>query len=597
MTAAPRIETARLVLRPHRMEDFAPFAAFFASDAARYVGGPDARAARWHGFAGDVGAWELLGFGYWAIEERATGAFAGQVGLNHPPHFPEREIGWILMPGFEGRGYRHRGGARRPRLRLRHARLATAVSYIDPDNARSIALARRIGCIEDPDAAALRPERRGLPPPRPRGRGRDRRPAPRDRAPDASRPPDGATSSPSPPSSRPTRRATSAARSRRRAAGTASPATSAPGSCWASAPGGSRRRRPAPSSARSASTSPPHFPEREIGWILMPGFQRRGFATEAALAARAFAYGTARLDHRRQLHRPRQRPLDRARPPDRLHRGPGRRALDPGTSSSATPPRRRAHDPRPRHRAADAARRRVSRLRGGRRLPRLRPRPLRRRPALAPRRLADLRRARRALGAARLRHVGRRGDRHRRLCRQVGLYDPEGWIAPEIGWWIVAPEQEGKGFAFEAARAARRYAYQIAGWREAFSVIDPGQPPLDPPRRAPRRHARPRGRPPTTAAPRSSTATPPRRPAHDPRRRHPPRRRPAARPPRVDRPARRDPASSRWPSASSTPRRSACSRRSTACRPRTPPASRSRSPGSSGWPRRPTSTPSSHANS
>ena len=55
----------------------------------------------------------------------------------------------------------------------------------------------------------------------------------------------------------------------------------------------------------------------------------------------------------------------------------------------------------------------------------------------------------------------------------VGLYDPEGWIAPEIGWWIVTPEQEGKGFAFEAARAARRYAYQIAGWREVFSVIAP----------------------------------------------------------------------------------------------------------------------------
>ena len=37
----------------------------------------------------------------------------------------------------------------------------------------------------------------------------------------------------------------------------------------------------------------------------------------------------------------------------------------------------------------------------------------------------------------------------------------------------MPPEEEGKGFAFEAARAARRYAYQIAGWRAAFSVIAP----------------------------------------------------------------------------------------------------------------------------
>ena len=34
----------------------------------------------------------------------------------------------------------------------------TAVSYIDRDNARSIALARRIGCTEDPDAVASDPE-------------------------------------------------------------------------------------------------------------------------------------------------------------------------------------------------------------------------------------------------------------------------------------------------------------------------------------------------------------------------------------------------------------------------------------------------------
>jgi RimJ/RimL family protein N-acetyltransferase len=56
---------------------------------------------------------------------------------------------------------------------------------------------------------------------------------------------------------------------------------------------------------------------------------------------------------------------------------------------------------------------------------------------------------------------------------QVGLFDPEGWIAREIGWWLAAPESEGRGFAREAALAARRYAYDIAGWREAFSVIHP----------------------------------------------------------------------------------------------------------------------------
>ena len=115
---APRIDTGRLVLRPYRLEDFPPIAAFLGSDAARFVGGPLSRRHAWHTFGADVGAWDLMGFGCWAVEEQATGAFAGQVGLNKPPYFPEREIGWLLLPRLRGPRLRHRGGARRPRLRL-----------------------------------------------------------------------------------------------------------------------------------------------------------------------------------------------------------------------------------------------------------------------------------------------------------------------------------------------------------------------------------------------------------------------------------------------------------------------------------------------
>lgn len=157
MTAAPRLETERLVLRAHIMDDFPPFAAFFASDAARYVGGPLTEARCWHGFAGDVGAWELMGFGCWAVEEKATGAFAGQVGLNRPPHFPESEVGWILMTGFEGRGYATEAARAARTFAFDTLGWTTAVSYIDPANARSIAVARRLGCDEDPDAGRFDP--------------------------------------------------------------------------------------------------------------------------------------------------------------------------------------------------------------------------------------------------------------------------------------------------------------------------------------------------------------------------------------------------------------------------------------------------------
>ena len=156
-TAAPRIETERLTLRPHRMEDFPQFAAFLASDASRYVGGPLPQSGAWHRFAADVGAWELTGFGAWAIEEKASGAFAGQIALSHPPHFPEAEIGWLLVAGFEGRGYATEAARAARGFAYDTLGWPTAVSYVNPGNLRSIAVARRLGCTEDPAATPLYP--------------------------------------------------------------------------------------------------------------------------------------------------------------------------------------------------------------------------------------------------------------------------------------------------------------------------------------------------------------------------------------------------------------------------------------------------------
>jgi len=52
----------------------------------------------------------------------------------------------------------------------------------------------------------------------------------------------------------------------------------------------------------------------------------------------------------------------------------------------------------------------------------------------------------------------------------VGLYYPEGWPEPEIGW-SVFDAAEGKGIAFEAALATRSYAYETLGWSTVISLI------------------------------------------------------------------------------------------------------------------------------
>ena len=54
----------------------------------------------------------------------------------------------------------------------------------------------------------------------------------------------------------------------------------------------------------------------------------------------------------------------------------------------------------------------------------------------------------------------------------VGLYHPLDWPEPEIGWQVFGGA-EGKGYAFEAAVASRRYAYGVLGWRRVVSLILP----------------------------------------------------------------------------------------------------------------------------
>ncbi len=152
MTTAPRLETERLVLRPHRLADFKRIEALYASPRSKYVNGPASRGDTWRMFAADVGHWELLGFGAWAIEHRDTGNYVGQIGLNQPADFPERELGWLLWEEFEGSGYAFEAAQCARDFAYGTLGWDTLVSYIDPENTRSIRLAERLGAVPDPAA-------------------------------------------------------------------------------------------------------------------------------------------------------------------------------------------------------------------------------------------------------------------------------------------------------------------------------------------------------------------------------------------------------------------------------------------------------------
>jgi len=150
----PTLQTERLTLRPHGPEDFPAYAALMTSERSRYMGGPYTRKAAWGVFCHDVACWSLFGHGALAVD--FEGALIGQVGVSAGSLFPERELGWTVFAAHEGRGYMTEAA-----IALRKWTQANfdgrLVSYIDPENARSIAVAERLGARLDPDAPVQDP--------------------------------------------------------------------------------------------------------------------------------------------------------------------------------------------------------------------------------------------------------------------------------------------------------------------------------------------------------------------------------------------------------------------------------------------------------
>lgn len=145
MSLVPTLETDRLLLRGIGQQDFEPFAAFYATDASRFVGGPIEPALAWRKLAGYAGGWIMRGYGHFALEEKAGGKFVGLVGPWFPEGWPEPEIAWMVMPEFQGHGFAKEAAIRSLRYAYEDLGWQTAISCIDADNVASIRLAQSLG--------------------------------------------------------------------------------------------------------------------------------------------------------------------------------------------------------------------------------------------------------------------------------------------------------------------------------------------------------------------------------------------------------------------------------------------------------------------
>ena len=147
MKAPLELETERLKLRQLRETDLNAHTEMMSDpEVMRFLGDgkPLDRAQSWRTMAGILGHWALRGFGFWALEEKATGTLVGRGGLWFPEGWPMLEVGWTLARPHWGKGYATELGKAALAVAWREG--ATEVcSLIMAENVRSIRVAERLG--------------------------------------------------------------------------------------------------------------------------------------------------------------------------------------------------------------------------------------------------------------------------------------------------------------------------------------------------------------------------------------------------------------------------------------------------------------------
>jgi len=140
------LRTARLLLRPPRLEDLGPWAEMMGDEqVARYIGGVQPRAAVWRTLTCMAGAWALAGYAMFSVIERASGQWVGRLGPWSPEGWPGTEIGWTIARDRWGRGYATEGAIAAADWAFETLGWTEIVHAIAPGNHASQAVARKLG--------------------------------------------------------------------------------------------------------------------------------------------------------------------------------------------------------------------------------------------------------------------------------------------------------------------------------------------------------------------------------------------------------------------------------------------------------------------
>lgn len=159
LSTAPILTTERLVLRGPERGDLAAFTRFMTSAPSMVAQGETITAEQaWFGFLGGIGHWHWHGFGFFIVTQQETGHPIGRVGLIKHSNWPDIELAWHLFEGAEGMGYATEAAFAVKKWARDDLRLERLHSYINVENRRSQAVARRLGAVSDGTRASHEPE-------------------------------------------------------------------------------------------------------------------------------------------------------------------------------------------------------------------------------------------------------------------------------------------------------------------------------------------------------------------------------------------------------------------------------------------------------
>jgi RimJ/RimL family protein N-acetyltransferase len=155
--SVPELETPRLLLRGHRPDDFASYAAMWADpQLTRHIGDGSvkSRADAWTSFLRHVGHWRMTGFGNWVVEEKASGRQIGTIGFNerrreNTPEFDGvPELGWMFVGWTSGNGYATEALGAALSWGREHFGPVRVIAIVAPDNLASLRVAEKNGFRE-----------------------------------------------------------------------------------------------------------------------------------------------------------------------------------------------------------------------------------------------------------------------------------------------------------------------------------------------------------------------------------------------------------------------------------------------------------------